>query len=111
MCQDHGVDMDKYFLIGFGAGESTIDGIGQDKHLSCRAIAIDKSIYGQTYDEIEKTLKAGDGKVQGKQFNFTVKYIDLAKYIKRFDFMVTSELSKSISEIELPEQEQQRVFK
>jgi hypothetical protein len=105
LCEDHGVDMDKYFLIGFGAGESTIDGIGQNRSLQCRAIVIDKSEYGQSYNEITTKLKSNGGKVQARQFNFSVPYVDLSKYIKRFDFMVTSELSKNISEIELPEQE------
>jgi len=103
LCEDHGVDMDKYFLIGFGAGESTTDGIGKGNSLSCRAIVIEKSKYGQTYDAIDKAITSVGGKVQAKQFNFFVRYRDLAKYVKRFDFMVTSELSKSISEIELPE--------
>jgi hypothetical protein len=101
LCEDHGISRDKYFLIGFGCGESTTNGIGQRNEVYCRALVLETSKYGNSFDEIQKTLASNNGKAKAKQIHFTVKYKDFTKYIKRFDFMVTTKLTKHISKIDI----------
>jgi hypothetical protein len=101
LCEDHGVDMDKYFLIGFGFGESTIDGIGRKESIYCRALVLETSKFGNTFDEIKESLAVKNGKAKAKQFHFSVKLKDFTKYIKRIDFMVATKLTKHISKIEI----------
>jgi len=101
LCEDHGISRDKYFLIGFGCGESTINGIGQRDEVYCRALVLETSKYGDSFDKIQNHLVSNDGKVKAKQIHFTVKYRDFAKYIKRFDFMVATKLTKHISKIDI----------
>lgn len=103
LCEDHGVNMDKYFLIGFGCGESTIDRVGQRDSVYCRAWVLETSEYGNTFDEIKKALDARGGRAKAKQVHFSVKYKDFTKYIKRFDFMVATKLTKHISDLDIEE--------
>ena len=101
LCEDHGIDMDKYFLIGFGCGETTINGIGQRDSVYCRALVLETSKYGNNFDEIQKFLAINDGKAKAKQFHFSVKSKDFTKYIKRFDFMVATKLTQHISKLDI----------
>lgn len=102
LCEDHGaVNRDKYFLIGFGCGESTIDGVGRKDSVHCRALVLETSKYGNSFDEIQKALTANNGKAKAKQIHFTVKYTDFTKYIKRFDLMVATKLTKHISALDV----------
>ena len=101
LCEDHGIKMDKYFLISFGMGESTIDGIGRNDEVYCRAILLETKIYGNSFDEICEKIKELNGYVKAKQIHFNVKYKTLYKYIKRYDFVVASKLTKYISNMEL----------
>ncbi|WP_177735195.1 hypothetical protein [Flavobacterium inviolabile] len=100
LCEDHGVSRDKYFLIGFGCGESTINGIGQ-RDVNCRALVLETSRYGNSFDEIQKNLASKSGRAKAKQIHFSVKYESFTKCVKRFDFMVSTKLTKHISEIEV----------
>lgn len=101
LCEDHGISRDKYFLIGFGCGESTITGIGQMDTVSCRALVLETSKYGSSFDEIQKALANKDGKAKAIQIHFTMKYKDFTKYIKRLDFMVATKLTKHISTLDV----------
>ena len=103
LCEDHGVDMDKYFLIGLGAGEQTILGIGKSEKLSFTALVLETAEYGNTFDEIQNHFQSNNGQAIAKKIHFAVKYEDLGKYLKRFDFMVATKLTKYISEIEIAE--------
>lgn len=104
LCQDHGIDMDKYFLIGLGAGESTISGIGNRQQIHFRALLLETAIYGDSFDQIQKYLQTHNGKVKAKQVFFEVQYKSLNKYIKRFDFMVTTKLAKYIDNIDIEDE-------
>lgn len=101
LCEDHGVNREKYFLIGFGCGESTINGVGQSNKIYCRALVLETSKYGNTFDEIQKSIAAKGGKTKAKQIHFLVDQKIFTKYIKRFDFMVATKLTAHISDIEV----------
>lgn len=101
LCEDQGVDMDKYFLIGFGFGESTIDGVGRRNSVYCRALVLEKKKYGNGFDEIKQTLASKNGKAKAKQLHFSMEYTSFTKYIKRFDFMVATKLTRHISELDV----------
>lgn len=105
LCKDHGVNTDKYFLIGLKAGEFTTTGIGKRNILPFMALVLDKTEYGESFDEIKKNIDSKSGIVKAKTFHFYVNYNDLGKYIKRFDFMVATKLTKYISEIKIQEEE------
>ncbi|AGC78252.1 hypothetical protein LX97_02954 [Nonlabens dokdonensis] len=105
LCNDHGIDMDKYFLIGLSAGEHTTTGIGKREKLSFMALVIETAEYGSSFDEIQKNIELNNGVAKAKKVHFNVNYSDLGKYIKRFDFMVATKLTKHISEIEILEDE------
>lgn len=101
LCEDHGIDMNKYFLIGLSCGEHTIDGIGKRKKIHCAAILLQTKDYGNSFDQIAASLKKDDGKLNAVRISFEVDYCDLGKYIKRLDFTVATKLSKHISELKI----------
>lgn len=103
LCRDHGIDMDKYFLIAFTCGEHTIDGIGKREKLNCSAIVLQTKDYGNNFDEIQKKLIENNGKAKAKQFAFEISYSDFGKYVKRIDFAVATKLTKSITELTITE--------
>lgn len=102
LCEDHKFDVSEKFIIGFGLNDSSLFKFGNRNDVSCTILYVNKSEYGSTYDEIEQKVKQKKVlKVQKK--NIYVNYSSLSKYIKRFDFMVTSELSKYAETIEIDE--------
>jgi len=103
LCTDHGIDMNIYFLIGFSCGEHTIGGIGKRDKILCSALLLETKEYGNNFEDIKKNLENNNGRVKAKQISFDVKYSDFGKYVKRFDFMVTTKLTKYISEIKIKE--------
>lgn len=102
LCKDNNVDTNDIFIIGFGLGEHTIDGIGTNDNVHCRILYVNNDDYGNTYDEIESRIKS-NGTLRLKQKSFYIKYSSLNKYIKRYDFLVTSDLTKSAEKIEIEE--------
>lgn len=102
LCNDHGIDMSKYFLVGFGLSEFTLDGIGKENEVYCSVLLLDKEEYGHSYNDIESKIKEMES-VNIVKKSFDVKYTELGKYIKRFDFMVVSEMSKNISSMKIDE--------
>lgn len=102
LCEDNGIDMEKYFLFGFGLSEFTTDGIGEQDEVTCSVLLLDKEEHGQSFDEIQSNIE-GLETVNVIKKTFDIKYIDLGKYIKRFDFMTVSEMSKSISSMNIVE--------
>jgi len=103
LCEDHGIDMKKYFLIGFSCGEHTIGGIGKREKVHCSALFLETKEYGSNFEEIKRNLEIKNGKAKAKQISFEVKYSAFGKYIKRIDFMVVTKLTKYISEIKIKE--------
>ncbi len=103
LCEDFGVDMEKYFLLSFGMGESTIDGIGKTGEVLCKVLVIEKEKYGFTFDEIKRNLQNEEGIVNVKESHFSMPYKKLDKYIKRYDFMVSTKISKYVKQILIDE--------
>jgi len=102
LCKDYNIDTENKFIIGFGLSEFSIDGIGKMNSTNCSILYLDSKLYGNTYDEIEKIIK-NDSTLKVNKITFTIKYSDLGKFIKRYDFLVTNELTKFCSTIEFKE--------
>lgn len=100
LCVDYKFDTSDKFIIGFGLGESTTDGIGRENSVSCYILYVDKDEYGDSYDEIESKLKSGY-ELSLKKKNIYIKYTDLGKYIKRFEFIAVIGLTRYSSTIDI----------
>jgi len=104
LCKDHKFDTSNKFIIGFSLIESTTDGIGKTNIVDCSILFVDKDEYGNTYEEIENKIKLS-GNLILKKKNIDIKYSDLGKYIKRYNFIATTELTRYASSIEINEDE------
>lgn len=105
MCEDHGIDMEKYFLIGLSCGEHTMDGIGRRGYIHCSALLLETKEYGKNFDQIREKLEKEDGKAKAMKIMFKVSYSDLGKYVKRIDFMVATKLTRHIRKLKITELE------
>jgi len=105
LCKDYGFDTHDKFILGFGLNENTTQGIGKDAEVHCRIWYVKISEYGNNFEEIkrkileEKTLKIN-------QKLLYIKYTSLFKYIKRYDFLVTSELTSFADFLEIQNTEE-----
>ena len=102
LCKENGINDDEYFFLGFGLSEFTINGIGEFDSVYCRVLLLEKSKYGNTFDEINRNIRTLNS-VDVVKKSFSVKYSDLGKYIKRFDFMALSDMGGAISAINIIE--------
>lgn len=102
LCRDNGINMEHYFLIGFGLSEFTLDGIRRGDNVYCSVLLLDKSKYGDSFDNISNKIRSLDC-VDVEKKTFTIKYTDLGKYIKRFDFLAVSDISSYIKNMNLSE--------
>lgn len=102
LCENNGIDMNMYFLLGFGLSEFTSNGIGQHNEVSCSVLLLEKDKYGYNFDEISRNIGNLDT-VDVIKKSFTMEYSDLGNYIKRFDLMTVSDLSGKISKINVIE--------
>ncbi len=104
LCKDYLFDTTDKFIIGFGLSESTTDGIGRKGKATCSILYVGKKEYGNNFDEIEAKIKSvGTFRVMKKVFY--VDYNELGKYIKRYDFIATNELTKYVTTIEIDDDE------
>lgn len=101
LCYDNGIDEKKYFVIGFGCGESSGEGVGKRNSIYCSAIVLETSKYGSTFDEVQKYIATAGGKVKAKRVHFSIDPKMFSKYIKRFDFMVAMKITSHIFDIEV----------
>lgn len=100
LCRSKKIDMEKYTLIGFGMTEFTTDGIGRKDSVNCNVYLIESNKYGNNFDEIESKLKSS-AIVDVVKKTFKVSYTELYKYIKRYDFIALTRLSKHIKNINI----------
>lgn len=100
---DNGFPTDDKFIIGFGLGESSIQGVGEGA-LGCSILFVYKKDYGDNYDEVEARIRS-NGALTLYQKRFYISYKDLGKYIKRFELLLTNELTKHVSAFEIVEME------
>ncbi len=103
LCEDHGINMKKYFLIGLSCGEHTIDGIGKRGLLHCSALLLETKDYGINFDQIIVKLEQEGGKAKAMKINFSINYSDFGKYVKRIDLTVATKLTKYIKAITIEE--------
>ena len=108
MCQDHGIDTDKYFLYGIKMYDGGCDGICGGRYAENKGEAtasvtvylIDRDIYGSSFDDI---CNYG-GKIQLEKARFEMTYSEWKNYIKRLSIGVVSPLSQKIDVI-MPEED------
>lgn len=108
MCQEHGIDMKKYFLYGIKMYDGGCDGICGGRYAENKGEAtasvtvylIDRDVYGSSFDDI---CNYG-GKIQLEKERFEMAYSEWKNYIKRLSIGVVSPLSKEIDVI-MPEED------
>lgn len=105
LCEDNGIDMEKFFVIGFGLSEFTIQGIGRQDQVGFKVLLADREKYGQSFDSIEQRVISDGGKIIVTKRTFYIPYSSLGKYIKRFDFLVVNNMRSRLSVIEVDEEE------
>ena len=103
LCDEHGIDMKKYFLLGVHFGTSSLSNVGKQDSLYCFVLVLETKKYGNSFDEISKYLDNNGNKAEILSFDFKVTYQDLAKCIKRFHLGFVSPLSKYIDEFKVKE--------
>ncbi|MCD7968966.1 MAG: hypothetical protein LUF87_01255 [Alistipes sp.] len=103
LCDDHGIDTDHYFLIGFGISDFSLRGLGENGIAFCHVFLLEKSKYANTYDEIQKIF-IDNPSVSVIKKSFTVKYTDLGKYIKRLNTFMLTSLADNIEKLEVIEE-------
>lgn len=105
LCEDNKFDTNNIFIIGFGLGESTMNGVGKTDSLYCSILYVEKDVYGNSFEEIKRKIN-NDGVLRIKKKSIEIKYSELGKYIKRFDFLTTTELADYATQIEIDEVEE-----
>lgn len=100
LCNDYKVLDDNMFIVGFELTDSEIRDIELDDEVNCNILYLDKSTYGNNFDDIENKIRKLDTLPLRKK-RLYVKYGDLGKYIKRFNFMVLSEMARYASNIQV----------
>ncbi len=103
LCEDHNFSTSDIFIIGFEM--SDFEGIGQRNQTSCSILYVSKDEYGDNFEAIETNIRQ-NGKVTLKKKNLYVNYSDLGKYIKRYNFIATTELTRFASTIEIEEEDE-----
>lgn len=103
LCKDFSVDLKDKFIVGFGLGDSSSPlGVGHHPKLACTILTIDTKVYGSTFDDVEKKIKAGgDSSLKVTKTTVWLPYADIHKYIKRFNFLATTELTKYVDTIDV----------
>lgn len=100
LCKDYKFNIEDKFIVGFGLAEGSINGIGKRDEVTCSILFVEKSVYGDNYDVIEKKVRQ-ENEISIKRKFINIKYSDLGKYIKRFDFIATNGLTKFASVINI----------
>ncbi|MGF1587160.1 MAG: hypothetical protein ACFCUM_17710 [Bacteroidales bacterium] len=104
LCREKGIDMDKYFLIGFGYYNSSTSGIGRNEDADCNVLLLEKEKYGSSFDEIKNNIKNIET-VDVNKVHIKVKYSEFGKYIKRIDSMMFSELGNHLKNVNIIEED------
>ena len=103
LCDDYGFDTGDKFIVGFGLEDSTINGVGKRAEVYCKVLYVMKEEYGNSYEEIESKVKE-TGTLKLKKKSILIKYSEVGKYVKRFDFLATTALTKSANHFEIEEE-------
>ncbi len=82
LCENHGIDTNRFFVVGFGLSHWNGLGISETDSVHCTVLLVDMDIYGNSFDQI-----AANTQVEATKKSFWVPYTDIAKAIKRFSLM------------------------
>ena len=99
LCRNHGVDLERHFLLGFGFEFGEMKGDRTLTSITCKALLLAEE-YGTTYDEVAENV-AGISKVKASIQRFTLPISELGEYIKCFECMGATEISKKIIGLEI----------
>lgn len=95
LCEQHKIDMEKNYLIGFGFESFEAD------YVICKVLLLeDCAQYGRSFQEIEENISKLRS-VNAIQKNIKVSYADLEKYIKHINALVFTDVGLSIGEINI----------
>jgi len=106
LCEEKGIEREKYFLIGFGFSDFTTNGIGEDGNVICTVLLLETEKYAQTFDEIKEQLSLNP-KVDVIKKTFEIDYRDFGKYIKRVDSMMLTQLGNYIQEMNIIDEDEE----
>jgi len=98
LCRNKGIDMEKYFPIGFNIHDS--ERIGNET-IYLSVYLVDTNIAGKTYDEIEKYIRNLSGNISLIKKSFQIKYSDIPSHIKRYDITIFNRLRDVIRTTEV----------
>ena len=96
LCQEHNINMDKYYLIGFGFMSF------EPEYVTCKVILLDSTKYGNTFKEVEESV-AQLQSVDAIQKILRIGYAELEKYIKHINALVFTDIGLTINEINITE--------
>lgn len=96
LCEEYKIDMNKYYLIGFGFVSFEAD------YVTCKVILLDTAKYGKTFKEVEDSVKKLQS-VDAIQKILRISYAELEKYIKHINALVFTDIGQSLSEINITE--------
>jgi hypothetical protein len=97
ICQENGIDSKKHFPIGFSFYDGGIDGLAKKTEARITIYTIDKSIAGNSFDEVQIYIKKNDGQVNVDKFDIDISYSKFFKYFKRCSlFVLQNGFEKSI---------------
>ena len=98
LCIDNNINTKIYFPIGIGFIIESYE----DSYISCKILLIEKSMYGDSYDEIKLYLENHPNEiVKATAKIIRIKATDLKKYIKRIDNMSLIHLTEYIHHINI----------
>lgn len=103
LCQEHNIDMDKYYLIAFGFLSF------EPEYVTCKAVLIDGTKYGKTFKEIEENV-AQLRSVDAVQKILRINYAELEKYIKHINALLFTDVGAMIGEVNITENLEDQAF-
>ena len=101
IAKNKGEDLSGYFIIGFRLADHSIRGVGLHG-LNISLILLDKSRYGNSFDEIEGYIKKNKGVVDVETRTIPMSSADIAQAFKRVEMIVLGGMDKSIEKINFP---------
>lgn len=102
LCNDNGIDMEQYYLLGLGFGDSTLVNLNDHNKVLCSVLLLEKSKYGYSFDEISSRIHDQE-QVDVVKKSFWVEYTRIGTYFKRFDFMALTDMGDYISSMNIIE--------
>lgn len=102
LCNDNGIDMEQYYLLGFGIGDVSLVNLKDHSNVFCTVLLLEKSKYGNSFDDISSRIR-NEKQVDVIKKSFSVEYACLGKCLKRFDLMALTDMGDYISSMNIIE--------